>query len=304
MIEKGAYGAHLAHHFNLDDYQTLLTRTREGNRVAVTRLRSEAAELRNTTPLEPERAFMVVLLMRDMLDHALRLRTGPVPIDLFPAGSIMMVNLIHQPTARIGGPFESLNFYIPYAALEEISEERGTRRVGSLSAASGRAMRDDVVKHLGTSLIPALENPAETSQLFVDHVSLALVSHVAHAYGEGRADARIPRSTLAPWQERRAKEFMESRLDGGCSLADVARECGLSPSHFARAFRQTTGDPPYRWLLKAKVSHAKRLLLESGLTLSQISSACGFAEQSHFNRTFARFAGGPPGAWRRAHRNK
>lgn len=301
MIGGGAYGARLARHFQLEESQTLLAHTASGHPLAVTRLRSDSNEPRVTTPLEVEQAFIVVLQMRDLLDHALSLRSGPVTVDPLPAGTTIMVDLALEPYARLGGPFDSLNFYIPRVALDEVAAEQGARSIEDLSVCPGRALRDDVVKHLGASLLPALENPSEASQLFVDHVSLALVSHLAAMYGGARAAPRLMRGRLAPWQERRAKEVMQAELSGSCSLATVARECGLSTSYFARAFRQTTGEPPHRWLLKARVAEAKRLLLDSSVTLAQIATACGFAEQSHFNRTFTRFAGTSPGAWRRAH---
>ncbi|WP_227310624.1 helix-turn-helix domain-containing protein [Acidisoma cellulosilyticum] len=96
---------------------------------------------------------------------------------------------------------------------------------------------------------------------------------------------------------------MESRLEGDISFADVARECRLSRSHFARAFKQSTGFPPHRWLQQRRVEHARDLLLKDKLTLAEIAVRCGFADQSHFNRVFLSHAGTTPGTWRRRHRS-
>jgi len=103
----------------------------------------------------------------------------------------------------------------------------------------------------------------------------------------------------ASWQERRAKEVIEANLDGEAPLAELARECGLSASHFSRAFRQTTGTSPHRWLLHRRVENAKRLLLERQSSLSEVALTCGFVDQSHFTRVFTKFSGAGPGAWRR-----
>src|SRR5262249_54273756 len=110
---------------------------------------------------------------------------------------------------------------------------------------------------------------------------------------------RPARGGLAPWQERRAKQYMMARLREDVSLAQMAAECSLSPSHFSRAFRQTTGRAPYRWLLEGRVEHAKELLRESEVTLADTALACGFADQSHFTRMFSQIVGISPGAWRR-----
>jgi AraC-like DNA-binding protein len=58
------------------------------------------------------------------------------------------------------------------------------------------------------------------------------------------------------WQERRAKEMMNSRMD--LTLAELAGECAVSVSHFTRAFRHSTGFSPHQWLLAQRISKALR----------------------------------------------
>jgi AraC family transcriptional regulator len=106
---------------------------------------------------------------------------------------------------------------------------------------------------------------------------------------------------LAPWQERRAKEMLSSNLEGNVPVATLASECGLSLSYFTRAFRQSTGVPPHRWLLHCRVEKAKRLLRNKTMSLADIAMACGFADQSHFTRVFTAAVGHSPGAMRRLH---
>ena len=76
---------------------------------------------------------------------------------------------------------------------------------------------------------------------------------------------------------------MNASLDKDISIAQLASECGLSSSHFARAFKQATGQPPYRWLLERRLDTAQDLLLNSQMSLQEIASACGFLDQSHFS---------------------
>ena len=91
----------------------------------------------------------------------------------------------------------------------------------------------------------------------------------------------------------------KSDLGGKLPLQAIAAELGLSVSHFSRAFRASTGLPPYRWLLHHRVRTAKRLMSARGLSLSEIAISSGFANQSHFTRVFSELAGISPGAWRR-----
>jgi AraC family transcriptional regulator len=92
---------------------------------------------------------------------------------------------------------------------------------------------------------------------------------------------------------------MSGNLEGDVSTADVARECLLSAGHFARAFRRSTGLSPHQWLLRRRIDEAHLLLRDSRLSLAEIARACGFADQSHFTKTYTRLCGTNPGAWRR-----
>jgi transcriptional regulator GlxA family with amidase domain len=87
-------------------------------------------------------------------------------------------------------------------------------------------------------------------------------------------------------QERRAKDLMVASLNEDISLLRLAAECGLSARHFARAFRQSTGLSPHRWLIQYRVERARELVADRRLSLIEIALICGFADQSHFTRAF------------------
>ena len=114
-----------------------------------------------------------------------------------------------------------------------------------------------------------------------------------------REQAAGTRGGLAPWQLKRAEALMSENLGVQVPLGQVAEECGLSVRHLARAFRQSTGVPPHRWLLDRRVERAKELLPNSKLSLSDVALACGFGDQSHFTRTFTAAVRLSPGVWRR-----
>ncbi len=82
-------------------------------------------------------------------------------------------------------------------------------------------------------------------------------------------------------------------------LDDLAAIADLSAKHFARAFRQSTGMPPHRWLIERRIDRAKALLMEGDLNLAEIALTCGFADQSHFTAAFRKSVGATPGIFRR-----
>ena len=121
-----------------------------------------------------------------------------------------------------------------------------------------------------------------------------------YTYG-GLRPARLGVGTgLTSRQERLAKELMSASFDSRLSLADIAQQCSLSVSHFARGFRQATGMPPHRWLVQRRMEAAQTMLLAGDLPIAQIAQACGFADQSSFTKAFMRRVGTTPAAWRRA----
>ena len=150
--------------------------------------------------------------------------------------------------------------------------EAGVPRVGDLRHESGISVEDPVVRHLLASLLPAIGKPQEAHPLFLDHVALALtlMAHMANVYGGMSPNAGLRRGGLALWQERRVKELMSESLNEEIPLSRLANECGLSVRHFARAFRQSTGYSPHRWLLKHRVDHAQQLLSNRALSLTRM----------------------------------
>jgi AraC-like DNA-binding protein len=108
---------------------------------------------------------------------------------------------------------------------------------------------------------------------------------------------------LSRSQKRRAMVFLKANINKTITINEIAAECGLSSSHFSRAFRESTGKPPHRWLIEYRVALARELLLKSDLALAEIANDCGFSDQSHLTRRFANISGLPPGTWRRWYRD-
>ncbi|WP_160003385.1 helix-turn-helix domain-containing protein [Rhizobium sp. 18055] len=201
--------------------------------------------------------------------------------------------------ANMKSAFDCVNFHIPRMALAALSEDLGGKQVETLNVRPGADTDDATVRGLVNALLPALNQPERASRLFVDHLGLALSAHMAITYGEARKLVPVHTGGLAPWQLSRATEMMEANLDGELSLSDLAAACALSPAYFARAFKASTGIPPYRWMLVRRIERATHLMRTTTLPLSEIGTACGFGDQSHFSRSFSKMMGDPPATWRR-----
>jgi AraC-like DNA-binding protein len=236
--------------------------------------------------------------MRAVSPVKLWLRGRPVPIETAQDdGSVSILSLEQEPSMYLGSAFDMVQFYVSRAALDEFADENEGCRCETLSWPFGKV--DSRLKNLALCLLPVLERPEVASELYVDHLVLAAHAYIARTYGGIQPAPSVVRGGLAPWQLNRATEMLKANLDGQIALSQVAGECKLSVSHFVRAFKQTVGEPPYRWLLQQRMDAAKELLLHSGLPMVEIALKCGFADQACFIRAFRKLLGTTPGEWRR-----
>jgi AraC family transcriptional regulator len=110
---------------------------------------------------------------------------------------------------------------------------------------------------------------------------------------------RASRGGLTGRQQKRVAEFIEEHLAENVRLASLAGLAGLSPYHFARAFKQSFGAPPHRYHIGRRIARAKTLLEAQSGSVTEVAVAVGFAETSSFSAAFRRFTGIAPSDYRR-----
>jgi len=138
---------------------------------------------------------------------------------------------------------------------------------------------------------------------FVEALAAGLSQQVALHAGARAPRVERLRGGLSAAAKRRTLELMEAQLDTSLSVEALAREAGLSTAHFARAFKETLGLAPHRYLLTLRLDHARRLLDAPDAVLSEIAQRTGFADQAHFTRLFRREFGVTPGVVLRSRRS-
>ncbi|MES2941844.1 MAG: AraC family transcriptional regulator, partial [Pseudomonadota bacterium] len=216
----------------------------------------------------------------------------------FDVNSVYVRSFSDDYLADLKGPFDFLLLEISRDAFDRALDERVGRRIRGLECVTG--LHDPVLSGLGAALLPVLAQPRQASAVFVEQMGAVIETHLIEQYGGGLAAAPRRARALSRENERRAKDMLLSRLDGSSSIADIATACSLSRSHFIRAFRETTGQPPHQWLQGQRMERARQLLSETSTPLAEIAFLCGFADQSHFTRAFVRATGATPGKWQRS----
>jgi AraC family transcriptional regulator len=192
-----------------------------------------------------------------------------------------------------------LLFRFPRVAFLDLPNRSGSTPTGQLSCSAEGRIVDPVVLALGESLLDALDGSAALGQPFVEHVLRALMIHLAQRFGDSGMARSTERTEAVPHWLPRAKALLTEQSESSLAVAEVAGQLGLSVSQFSRAFRHHTGVPPHRWQLQQRIEHAKGMLKDAR-PLTDVAIACGFADQSHFTRTFRAMTGSTPGRFREA----
>ncbi|MGK7866322.1 helix-turn-helix domain-containing protein [Falsiroseomonas sp. E2-1-a20] len=158
---------------------------------------------------------------------------------------------------------------------------------------------DPVVALLVDTLYRDGQDESPTGALFADSAVATLVARLDHLASRGAPRRRVHAGGLGPRCLKRVMALMADRLGEDVPLAMLAAEAGLSPFHFARAFRTSTGLPPHRWLVAQRMARAQQLLAGGTLSVGDVAAAVGYADPGHFAKLFRRETGLAPAAWRR-----
>jgi AraC family transcriptional regulator len=208
-----------------------------------------------------------------------------------------------------GGASRQLRSSEPHSVLVlSISPQMFGRAVGrsdvapSFELVEHLELRDPRIEHIVRGLELEVTEGFSSGALFGDSLGLALALHLAQRYAIPGLRARPFKGGIAPKALRRVVEYVDGNLSVDLGLTSLAVVAGLSAYRFAHNFKTTTGLTPYRYVTAQKIARAKRLLSQSGMTVTEIGYALGYSQPSRFSSVFSRWTGVTPSVFRRASR--
>jgi AraC family transcriptional regulator len=157
------------------------------------------------------------------------------------------------------------------------------------------AARDGTVLAVCSILKRVHATGAELTDIAASTLAHRLARHMLAQYCHARPVAEREVGRLDRVTVDRVAEFVEAGLGGPLTLDRLAAVARLSPFHFARAFRATTGLAPHQFVMARRVHRATSLLLGSADSVTDIARAVGLSNASHFRRVFRRHMGVLPG---------
>jgi len=215
-------------------------------------------------------------------------------IHVAPAGSVVVVSPdeLHTGQAAVDNGW---SYRMMYPAADLLA------RVASELAGSPRGIPyfdapiyyDDVVFNALRSAHIMLEQ--SHSALERESCLMHALALLVRRHAEDRPALAQP--GLAHNALRQAQDYLQAHYAEDISLEQLAQMVYLSPFHLSRLFREQLGLPPHTYLNQIRVNRAKNLL-NTGLPLTEVAHAVGFADQSHLTKAFKRVVGVPPGQYR------
>ena len=107
---------------------------------------------------------------------------------------------------------------------------------------------------------------------------------------------------LKPDRLARVLERIEHGLHEPLQIAQLAEAACLSPFHFARMFKHSTGKSPHAYVTEKRMAHAKALLATTDLSIAEVSRRTGYRTQAHFTGVFRQHTGVTPRRFRESSR--
>ena len=230
-----------------------------------------------------------------------RVRNGESSRLIAPGGLFMMPGGMDF-GVRLGGALQTLHLYLRRNLIEEVTQSVQPGDPAKIEVLARFGEFDPLIERLMLGIRDALLDDVASAAPYVDYLGRAIAARLICKHSSATPVDRAPVG-LGRRHIKKVIEFMETNLERSIDLIAIASVTGLSPSHFARQFRATTGVAPHQYLMRLRIERAKRLLSETDISLVTIAFACGFANQEHMTRMFKRGYAVTPAAYRRTRRS-
>jgi AraC family transcriptional regulator len=220
---------------------------------------------------------------------------GYKPISRSIPGKAYLLPAGHQSISRWDGKMECLSVFLEPALVARVASE--VNASPAIELRQSCHLDDPVIRHVCFALMAESESDQPAGRLYVESLANVLAVHLFRHYTKGVVKEEAS-GGLSGKRLRRAIEFIRENLERDLNLSEIASSTGMSPFHFARAFKQSTGLTPHQHLTRTRIEKAKQLLVKSDMPIVEVCNQVGFQSQSHFTTVFRRLTGLTPRIYR------
>jgi len=223
---------------------------------------------------------------------------GPWQSARVEKGRISLLTRAEESTWSWSEPITVRHVYLNHSELENTALSVFDRDPKSIEINDWLSAKDPCILNCIQLLENELKNGGIGQRLIIDALRSQIAVHLLRQYAKVSltSDAN---SNFSPAQRQRIIDLVESCLGENLSLEDMAASIGFSQFHFSRQFKAEFGLAPYAYVLRKRISKAQEMLRKGNAPLKVVALDCGFADQSHFSRTFRKMTGATPAEFRR-----
>jgi AraC family transcriptional regulator len=216
-----------------------------------------------------------------------------------PPGSVAIIPAGTPSQWRWSGPSESTHVLVEPQLLARVAAEALDLNPDRVEIPPVFDLSHPQIRDVLLALDRELREGGPGGRLLAESLGNVLaVQLLRHFSATGTADPR-PGGGLSKPRLRAVIEYIHEHLDAELSLDHLAAVARMSPYHFARLFKNSTGLPPHQYVIARRVERAKELLRDRDpLPLAEVAIETGFSSQSHFTRHFKRCVGVTPRRFR------
>lgn len=187
--------------------------------------------------------------------------------------------------------------YLSRETFHRAVEEGPDRDPRSVEIVPQFLIRDLTLERIAHQLLREISAPQPGSRMCAETLAQELAAHLIEAHSNLGHLAQGQPHTMAPKKLRRAEEFIRANLGSEMRLQDMADAAEMSLFHFAKSFKQATGLSPHQFVKRQRLQHARTLLHDASLSISEVAQAVGLTH-SHFSALFAQGMGMSPSKFR------
>jgi len=209
-----------------------------------------------------------------------------------PPGAVYVTGRSPITWLEVSDPTEALEIYPDRDLVDRLARDLGV----TAEVWPSFARPDGVVFAVASRLRQAHLNSGAGALTDIEASTLAhlLAGHLLRRYCTGPAPYRGPAGELRPGAVDVVAEYIRAHLADVITLDNLAGAVSLSPYHFARSFRATTGMTPHAFVTEHRLMVARDRLLRGDASVTGIALSVGFSNISHFRRLFRRRYGVAP----------
>ncbi|WP_348268068.1 AraC family transcriptional regulator [Edaphobacter paludis] len=217
-------------------------------------------------------------------------RTEPGSMILIPAGT--------RDRLRWKGSSERLILSVDQHSLASFAQDMDSEYIPEFRA--GWSFRDQGLRQILSEMGKQARDHWPLGGLYADLLTVGLKTRLIQNHAVNPATRPTLKGGLGMPRLKRTMEFINANLGEDVRLDTIAKELGVSSSHFAHEFRNSTGQTPYQYLLEQRMAKAKHLLLTTKLPVQVVGGLVGFSSPVNFVRAFRQRLRTTPETWRKS----